>query len=124
MNFILRTVIFLIGLLLFWAVIELIKRRRLREELSLVWLITGLGLMVSSVADYIIDPLALSLGISYPPVLVFLIIFFLIVLVILYFSIVVSDLKSKNKELSQKIALLEFRVRRDARGEDPSRRPS
>ncbi|HWR89606.1 MAG TPA: DUF2304 domain-containing protein [Dissulfurispiraceae bacterium] len=124
MNFILRTVIFLIGLLLFWAVIELIKRRRLREELSLVWLITGLGLMVSSVADYIIDPLALSLGISYPPVLVFLIIFFLIVLVILYFSIVVSDLKSKNKELSQKIALLEFRVRRDARGEDTSRRPS
>jgi hypothetical protein len=28
----------------------------------------------------------------------------------LYFSLVVSDLKSKNKELSQKMALLEYRV--------------
>ena len=30
------------------------------------------------------------------------------VLVVLYFSVVVSDLKGKNKELSQKIALMEY----------------
>jgi hypothetical protein len=41
-----------------------------------------------------------------------MLIFFLLVLAMLYFSLVVSDLKSKNKELSQKMALLEYRVSR------------
>lgn len=36
--------------------------------------------------------------------------FFLFVLVILYFSVAVSDLKSRNKELSQKIALMEYKL--------------
>jgi hypothetical protein len=38
----------------------------------------------------------------------------------LYFSLVVSDLKSKNKELSQKMALLEYKVSRIAGEEESS----
>lgn len=105
-----RVVLFIIGTSLFITILELVRRRKFREELSLVWLLIGFGLILASFADIIIDPLAFRLGISYPPALVFVIVFFLFLLVLLYFSVVVSDLKSKNKELSQKIALMEFKL--------------
>ena len=91
-------------------ILELVRKKKFREELSLVWLLIGLGMILASVADFVIDPLAFRLGISYPPTLVFIGIFFLLVLVVLYFSVVVSDLKGRNKELSQKMALMEFRL--------------
>ena len=107
-----RVGILLIGIFLFIVILDLVRRKKFREELSLIWLMIGIGLILSSFADRIIDPLAFRLGISYPPSLVFMLIFFLLVLAMLYFSLVVSDLKSKNKELSQKMALLEYKVSR------------
>jgi hypothetical protein len=105
-----RMFIFLTGVFLFIVILDLVRRRKFREDLSLVWLIIGIGLILSSFADRIIDPLAFRLGISYPPALAVLPIFFLLVVSMLYFSIVVSDLKNKNKELSQKVALMEYKL--------------
>ncbi len=105
-----RIFIFLLGVSLFILILEMVRRRKFREELSLIWLIIGFGLILSSFADRIIDPIAFRLGVSYPPVLILLVIFFLLIFAMLYFSVVVSDLKSKNKELSQKFALLEYKI--------------
>ena len=110
MAFSVRVFIFFIGIFLFLIIFELVRKRKFREELSLIWLIIGVGLILSSFADRIIDPLSKKLGISYPPALIFLIVFFLLTFATLYFSMVASDLKSKNKELSQKLALLEFKI--------------
>lgn len=110
MAFSVRVFIFLAGMFLFMVILELVRRKKFREELSLVWLLIGVLFILSSFADLIIDPVAKALGINYPPVLVFMVVFFFLVLAILYFSIVVSDLKSKNKELSQKIALMEYKI--------------
>jgi hypothetical protein len=111
MTFSVRLFIFLSGVLLFITIFELVRRKKFREELSLGWLLVGLGVMLSSFADLVIDPLALKLGVSYPPALAFIIVILLLVLVMLYFSIAVSDLKGRTKELSQKIALMEYRLR-------------
>jgi hypothetical protein len=113
-----RVFILMMGIFLFVTILELVRKRRFREELSIVWLLAGLGLILSSFADLIIDPLAFKLGFSYPPALVFMLAFFLFVVVILYFSAVVSDLTSKNKELNQKIALMEFKLGRLYKEED------
>ena len=50
------------------------------------------------------------LGIHYLA-LVIVIIATLFVFVMLYFSLVVSDLRTKNKELIQKIALIEYDIK-------------
>lgn len=105
-----RIFIFMLGIVLFIMIFELVRKKKFREELSIVWLIIGVALIFSSFADRVIDPLAHKLGFGYPPALVFVIISFLLVLALLYFSIVVSDLKGKNKELSQKIALMEYKL--------------
>lgn len=94
-------------------IFELVRRRKFREELSLIWFIIGIAIMASSVADLIVDPLARKLGVSYPPALVFVWVIFLLILALLYFSAVISDIKSKVKELSQKIALLEFKLNKN-----------
>lgn len=113
-----RIGIFIIGFALFIVILDLVRRKKFREELSLIWILIGIALVFSSFADRIIDPIAFRLGIQYPPTLVFVLIFFMFVFAMLYFSLVVSDLKSKNKELSQKIALLEYRVVRIVKDND------
>jgi hypothetical protein len=112
MSFNVRLFIFLCGLLLFVTIFDLVRRKKFREELSLGWLLVGLCLIFSSFADLVIDPLAFKLGIHYPPALVFIIAVILLVLVMLYFSVAVSNLKSRNKELTQKVALLEYKLSR------------
>ncbi len=111
-----RAIIFSLGVILLAIVFELVRRKRFREELSIAWFLVGILLLASSFADRIIDPLAKSLGIGYPPALVFVWIIFCLVLALLYFSSVISDLKGKIKELSQKIALLEFEVNSEHKG--------
>jgi multisubunit Na+/H+ antiporter MnhB subunit len=112
MTFGVRLFIFLCGFVLFIMIFELVRRKKFREDLSIGWLLVGVSLIFSSFADLIIDPLAFKLGIHYPPALAFIIVVILLVLVMLYFSVAVSDLKSRNKELSQKIALLEYKLSR------------
>lgn len=110
MSFGIRATIFILGLIFFLLIFEMVRRRKFREELSITWFIVGIALMASSVADVIIDPLARLIGIGYPPALVFVWVIFFLMLALLYFSYVISDLKGKVKELSQKLALLEYEV--------------
>ncbi|HET6515593.1 MAG TPA: DUF2304 domain-containing protein [Thermodesulfovibrionales bacterium] len=110
MSFSARITLFLLGLIFFLIIFEMVRRKKFREELSVTWFIVGFALMASSVADKIVDPIARVLGIGYPPALVFVWIIFFLVLALIYFSYVISDLKGKVKELSQKIALLEYEV--------------
>ncbi len=116
MSFGIRAIIFGLSVILLAVIFELVRRKRFREELSIAWFFVGVLLLASSVADIIIDPLAKRLGIGYPPALVFVWIIFCLILALLYFSSVISDLKGKIKELSQKIALLEFEVNSERNG--------
>lgn len=113
MSFGIRLIILCLGVILFAVIFELVRRKRFREELSIAWFLVGFLLIASSVADKIIDPVAKFIGIGYPPALVFVWIIFCLLLALLYFSAVISDLKGKIKELSQKISLLEFELREE-----------
>lgn len=98
------------GLILFVFIFALVRSGKLREELSISWFLIALALIFSSIADFVIDPLAIKLKIYYPPALIFALFLLLLVLAFLYFSVVISGLKGKVKELTQKIALMEFEI--------------
>lgn len=108
-----RLVILGLGFLFLLIIFEMVRRKKFREELSIAWFLVGIALMASAVADKIVDPLARVLRIGYPPALVFIWVFFFLMLALLYFSYIISDLKGKVKELSQKVALLEYELKRD-----------
>jgi len=104
-------VMFLIPAVLFVAVLEMVRRRRLREDYSLMWLATLAALLLLAVfRDTLLDRIAESMGIFYPPSAMFVIGFGMVTLILLQFSIVISKLAQQNKQAAQHIALLSTRV--------------
>jgi hypothetical protein len=88
------------------AVIELIRRGRLKEKYSLLWLFAASVLLVLSMSRGLLEYIAHLFGIFYPPSLLFLLAFLFLLLITLHFSVVVSGLSDKNKTLAQEVALL------------------
>ncbi len=94
-----------------FVVIELIRRGRLKEKYSLLWLFAGGVLLVFSSSRYLLEYVARLLGVFYPPSLLFLLAFLFLLLITLHFSVVVSGLSEKNKQLAQEVALLRQELR-------------
>jgi hypothetical protein len=91
-------------------VLELVRRRRLREEYSLLWLATALVLIVLSLSRPLLDVLADLVGIFYPPSALFLVAMAFVLLILLHFSTVLTRLAQQNKETAQQIALLRWQL--------------
>jgi hypothetical protein len=92
------------------VVIELIRRGRLKERYSLLWLFAGSVLLIFSLSRHLLETVSLFLGIQYPPSFLFLLAFFFLLLITLHFSAVISGLAEKNKRLTQELALLRQEV--------------
>jgi hypothetical protein len=105
--------IMIIGpVLMLLLVLELVRRRRLREDYSLLWLVTfGLLVILSLFRNSLLEFISVRLlGILYPPTALFVIGFGLLLLVMLQFSIVISRLSRQNQQAAQRIALLSARL--------------
>lgn len=101
------------SLLLILVVLELVRGRRLKERYALLWLATGVVLLVLSVWRDGLNTLAGWFGVTgYPPAVLFAVATLFVLLVLLHYSTVISKLTDENVELAQRIALLEERVQR------------
>jgi len=99
------------SLLLILIVLELIRGRRLKERYALMWLITGVALLVLSVWRGGLDTIAGWFGVeTYPPAILFAVATLFIIIVLLHYSTVLSQLDDQNTVLAQRLALLEQRV--------------
>jgi hypothetical protein len=98
--------------IMFLVVLELVRRRSLREDYSLLWLGTfGVLVILSLFRDSLLHMVAQLMGIYYPPTALFVIGFGLLLLVMIQFSTVITRLAKENKQAAQHIALLSARVR-------------
>lgn len=93
-------------------VLELVRRRRLQEEYSLLWLATAFAMLVISVWRDLLHGLSALVGIVYPPNLLFLVAALFIMLMLLYFSMVITRLNRENKSIAQELALLRYELER------------
>jgi hypothetical protein len=94
------------------VVLELVRRRRLQERYSMLWLATCLALIVIAAVPGLLDRISSAVGIIYPPNALFVAAFGFVLLVLLNFSIAVSRLSEQTSRLAQRLALLEEQVRR------------
>lgn len=94
-----------------FSVIELIRRNKLKEKYSLLWLVSSLVILIFSVSRETLHSIALSIGILYPPSLIFLLAFLFLIVINIHFSTVISELFEKNKNLTQEVALLKKTVK-------------
>ena len=93
------------------VVFELIRSRRLRERYALLWLVTGVVLLVLSAWRSGLNTIAGWVGVTgYPPAVLFAVATLFILLVLLDYSTVISKLADQNTVLAQRLALLEQRL--------------
>jgi hypothetical protein len=98
------------------VVLELIRKRRLKERYALLWLATGIILLVLSAWREGLNTIAGWLGVTgYPPAVLFAVATLFVLLVLLDYSTVISKLADQNTVLAQRLALLEERLNRDGR---------
>lgn len=88
-------------------VLELVRRRKLREEYSLLWLGTAFIMLVVAAWRDLLHGMAEFVGIVYPPNLLFLLAALFVMFILLYFSTVITRLTQENKEIAQQVALLQ-----------------
>ena len=101
------------SVLLILVVLELIRGRRLKERYALLWLATGVVLLVLSAWRGGLNTIAGWLGVSgYPPAILFAAATLFIILVLLHYSTVLSRLTDENVLLAQRLGLLDERLRR------------
>lgn len=96
---------------LLYLIFDLVRRRRLQEKYALLWLATGIVMLVLSAWRDSLDILARTVGIEYAPSALFLIAVLFLALILLHFTLIVSKLTDRHRELVQKFALIERRCR-------------
>jgi len=87
-------------------ILEMVRRRKLREEYSILWLAGAVIMLVFSLKRDWLEWVSDAAGIYYPPSFLFLISMFFILLILIHFSITISKLYHMNKRMAQELALL------------------
>ncbi len=92
--------------LVFLLIIELVRRRRLREEYAWLWLLTGAAMIGLVLCYPLLEALTRLIGAAQPltTLLLFSLLFLLAIAV--HYSLIVSRLTTQMKNLAQELALL------------------
>ena len=97
-----------VGLII--LIFELVRRRKLREEYSWLWMLTGVVVFVLAIWHNLLLSISRLLGIALPASTIFLFGGFFLILINLYFSVKISTLTTQVKELVQRQAILDSRI--------------
>jgi hypothetical protein len=108
------------SVLLIFFILDLIRRKRLREEFAILWLAMGVVFLVLSIFRGLLDRISYFIGIGYPPAALFLFLIMGLMIILIHFSTVISELKGTQKKLVQEIGLLKAALPTN-KGERPER---
>ena len=101
----------LASVVLLGIVIELIRTRKLRERYALLWLATAGVILLFAAWRSGLYELSRALGIAYPPNALFVLAMLFVLVLLLHFSTVISKLSDRSTTLTQRLALMEERLR-------------
>ena len=111
-----QIVAFTVSLLLLFVVLELVRRRKLTEEYSFLWILSSLVMLVLSARREILHTLAAWLGVYYPPMVLLLLLIVMVFVASLCFSVIVSRQRKQIERLIEETAILSAELR-DLRAE-------
>jgi hypothetical protein len=99
-----------VSLVLLLVVLELVRRRKLTEEYSFLWIGCSLALLLLAIRHQVIDAAAHWLGVYYPPILLLLVLIVMVFVASLYFSVIVSRQRRQIERLIEETAILSAEV--------------
>lgn len=99
-----------VALLVLVLVIEMLRRRRLRERHAVWWLLAGILALTVGAFPSVLDWLALLVGVQTPTNLVFFVAIAILFLVCLQYGAELTKVESQTRVLAERVALLEQRL--------------
>ncbi len=102
--------------------VELLRRRRLREKYAALWISVAIVVLVAVGFPHLLERVASLVGVTLPLNLVFFVALLLLLVVCVQLSAEVSTLEQETQTLAEEVALLRNRVERLERsaGEEPA----
>lgn len=91
------------------TILELVRRQKLKEQYSLLWILMGILLLIISMNVRLVEKLAGWLNIEYAPALLFLFGLLFCFVFILHLTIVISKLNQQVLRLTQEVTILKER---------------
>lgn len=91
----------------FAVIVELVRRRRLREEYAFLWVATSLGMIVLASWYGLIERLTHAIGAVTVTTTLFLFGLLFLLLISVHFSTVISKLTVQVRRLTQELAILQ-----------------
>lgn len=92
------------------VMLELVRRRQLREKYALLWLAVGVGGVVVVLGRKFLDRVARAAGVEYGASVFFLGAILFLLLVCIHLSWEVSRLEERTRTLAEELALMPGRV--------------
>ena len=99
------------SVLLLLLVLELVRRRRLSEEYSALWIVLAVSLIGISLRRDVLDSAAKWLGVYYPPAVLVLMLVAIISVAALSFSVILSRHQRQIDRLIEENAILGAELR-------------
>ena len=99
------------SLLLLLLVLELVRRRRLSEEYSALWIVLAVSLIGISLRRDVLDSAAKWLGVYYPPAVLVLMLVAIISVAALSFSVILSRHQRQIDRLIEENAIMGAELR-------------
>ena len=101
-----------ISIVLFIVIIDLVRRRKLREEFSWLWLLTGVAIIVLSAWYDLLLFITRLVGAVLPTSTLFFFGLLFLMAISLYYSTKISSLHDHMKDLAQCVAILQAEVKK------------
>ena len=105
-----------LGLIFILFLFSLLKKRRITESFALAWLAVSIGMVIVVSSNTVLMGLTHALGAKYPASALTMIALLFILSILLYFTLKLSTLTQKQRELIQELCIqnlkFEERIRR------------
>ena len=111
-DFRIQAVAIVAAIVLVASIVELVRRRQLGEAHSIAWLIVSAIVVVFALFRGLQELIADLIGVYYPPSLIFGVLIFVLLGLVLYLSVVLTQVEMRGRALAQRLALLEETVQR------------
>lgn len=102
-----------VSVLLLAVVLELVRRRKLTEEYSFLWILSSAALVALSIRRDVLDAAASWLGVFYPPMVLLMLLIVMVFVASLCFSVIVSRQRQQIERLIEETAILSAELREE-----------
>lgn len=91
-------------------IVEMVRRRKLREEYSWLWLLTGFGVIVLALWYDLLVFITDMIGAVLPTTTIFIFGLLFLLLIALHYSVKISALTDQVRKLAQHLAILQTEI--------------